>query len=180
MLLRSICASFVLCALAVPSARADDGDPARRAACAVWARERSFADSVARHDTAAFADHVDPDAVFDAAGDAPTRGRDAVVAAWRRVIAGEGVTLAWYPEHTAAGNGAAARVAWSSGPFLMTVDDGKGGTRRVVGTYRSVWRLGDDGRWRVLYDAGGDDRHAASDDDVTRFDAGNRAECPGN
>lgn len=153
--------------------------PTADIACAVWARELSFADSVTRHDVDAFADHVDVDAVFDAAGDAPTRGRDAVVAAWRPVIAGEGVVLAWYPARTTAGNGAAARIAWSSGPFLMTVDDGKGGTRRVVGTYRSVWRLGDDGRWRVLYDAGGDDRRDASEADAARFEAGRRAACPG-
>lgn len=174
---RSVVAFLMLAAGTSPAPSAAADGPAD-IACAVWARELSFADSVARHDADAFADHVDADAVFDAAGDAPKRGRDAVVEAWRGIVAGRGIALAWYPTRTAAGNGAAARIAWSSGPYLMTVDDGRGGKRRMAGTYRSVWRLGDDGRWRVLYDAGGDS-HPVDDAEAARFDAGRRADCPG-
>lgn len=155
------------------------GDPPIHAAeCAVWARELSFADSVARHDAAAFAAHVDPDAVFDAGGARPVRGRAAVVSAWSDIVAGKGVALVWYPTRTTAGTGAAATVAWSTGPYLMIATDAKGEVHRTTGTFRSVWRRDGHGRWRVLYDAGGNDRRAATADDVAAFEAGRRATCP--
>lgn len=146
--------------------------------CEVWARELSFADSVAAHDAAVFAEHVDPGAAFDAAGQVPTRGRDAILAAWKGLIAGDGVELAWYPTRTTVGAGNAAAVAWSSGPFLMTVTSPDGRKDRVTGTFRSVWQKGADGVWHVVYDAGGDDNRPATDADVEAFRAGRRESCP--
>lgn len=147
------------------------------AECAVWARELSFAGSVAAHDAAAFAEHVDPGAVFDAAGQAPTRGRDAILVAWKGLLAGDGVELAWYPTRTTVGSGNAATVAWSSGPFLVTAETPDGRKNRITGTFRSVWQKGADGIWHVLYDAGGDSR-PATDADVEAFRAGRRETCP--
>ena len=49
------------------------------AECEVWARELGFAASVAAHDAAAFAEHVDPGAVFGAGRERQARGREAVV-----------------------------------------------------------------------------------------------------
>ena len=71
--------------------------------CAVWTRELSFAATVARHDAEAFAGHLEPDAVFGAGSQARTRGREAIVERWRRIIEGKQVTIEWYPTRTTVG-----------------------------------------------------------------------------
>ena len=50
--------------------------------CEVWARELSFAKSVADHNAAAFAEHVHPDAAFGVERAVPTRGREAIATQW--------------------------------------------------------------------------------------------------
>lgn len=160
----------------VSAAEAPAPAPYSPAECAVWARELSFGDSLAAHDAAAFAEHLDSAAVFDAAGATPTRGREAIVAAWDGLIAGHGVELAWYPTRTTVGGDGS--IAWSSGPFLMISSPQGGERQRIVGTFRSVWQKNAAGVWHVVYDAGGDDSRPATDDDVAAFSAGRRETCP--
>ena len=50
-------------------------------ACEVWARETSFAQSVADHDAATFAAHLHPDAVFVGGNNRGTHGADAIARA---------------------------------------------------------------------------------------------------
>ena len=52
------------------------------AECEVWARELSFAQSVADHDAAAFAAHLEPDAAFAAESPQPQRGSDLIASRW--------------------------------------------------------------------------------------------------
>lgn len=143
--------------------------------CAVWARELSFADSVARHDAAAFAEHVEPGAVFGAGGDARSRGRDAIVERWRRIIEGRQVTIEWYPTQTTVGG--VDGIAWSEGPALVITDPGTPQQTYRLGRFRSVWRRGEDGTWRVLFDDG-DEARPATDEEVRAFRAGRRDTCP--
>src|SRR5262249_2567681 len=66
-----------------PAVFAADAQPGMTAVeCEVWNRERSFADSVDKHDRAAFTEHVHADAVFGAASASTQRGRDAILKAW--------------------------------------------------------------------------------------------------
>lgn len=143
--------------------------------CAVWAREVSFADSVARHDAEAFAEHVEPGAVFGAGGDARSRGRDTIVERWRRIIEGKRLTIEWYPTQTTVGG--VDGIAWSEGPALVITDPGTPQQAYRLGRFRSVWRRSEDGAWRVLFDDGDEPRPATAEE-VRTFRAGRRNSCP--
>jgi ketosteroid isomerase-like protein len=143
--------------------------------CAVWTRELSFADTVARHDAEAFAEHVEPGAVFGVGTDARSRGRDAIVERWRRIIEGKRLTIEWYPTQTNVGG--ADGIAWSEGPALVITDPGTPAERYQLGRFRSVWRRGEDGAWRVLFD-GGDEPRPATAEEARAFRAGRRDTCP--
>ena len=90
--------------------------PADVARCEVWARELSFAQSVADHDAAAFAAHLHPLAVFGVTRPNPQRGEREILDAWAGLIAGRETRLWWYPEHVHAGGDAS--IVSSSGPAL--------------------------------------------------------------
>ena len=143
--------------------------------CEVWARELSFAQSVADHDAAAFAEHVDADAAFSAESPQPLRGREAIAKAWSSLVAGTPVRLDWYPARvTIAG---ADDIAVSSGPAL--IEDPRAGAKprfRLAG-FHSVWHRGADGAWRVLFDDGIAPR-PATDAEVAAFHAGRQPVCP--
>ena len=168
-------------AVAVILAFAMQAAPASRAGgfsieeCAVWARELSFAGTVARHDAEAFAGHVEPDAVFGAGSPARTRGRDAIVERWRRIIEGERLTIEWYPTRTTVGG--VDGIAWSEGPALVVTDPGTPRQAYRLGRFRSVWRRGEDGAWRVLFDDG-DEPRPATEEEARACRAGRRESCP--
>lgn len=123
-------------------------------ACPAWERELSFADSVRRHDAAAFAEHVDPDAVFSVGSKTPLHGRTTIVERWAGLVSGKAGRLDWYPDRVTAAN--SGDLAWSTGPALFEVADGKGGTTAMLSRFSSVWRRNADGEWRVVFDSGSD------------------------
>ena len=177
--MRNLC---ILAVLALPSvaAQAQSAAPVEpapslsAAECAVWARETSFAQSVATHDTTAFAEHLHPQAVFGAKQPRPTRGRDAIAESWAGLIAGTKVILHWYPAMVAIGG--ESDIAYSSGPALYEAVDPKASPRYRIGAFQSVWHKGADGTWRVLFDDGIAPQ-PATDADVAAFHAG-RKPCP--
>jgi len=151
--------------------------PARMssAECEVWARELSFAQSVADHDAAAFASHVEPDAAFSAESPQPLRGRDEIARQWSGLIAGKSLLLSWYPTRTTIGG--VADVASSSGPALYE-DLRPGAKQRFrLGAFHSVWHRGQDGVWRVLFD-GGQEPVPATEAEAAAFKAGRQVVCP--
>ncbi|OOG64793.1 DUF4440 domain-containing protein [Rhodanobacter sp. B04] len=154
---------------AAPSSASD------RAACEVWQRELSFAQSVQRHDAAAFADHLRADAIFDANTAAPVRGRDAIRQHWAAIVAGKTVRLSWYPQHVAVADD--GRVANSSGAYLFEDPSPNAKPRYTIGRFSTVWRRDEDRVWRVAFD-GGDDGRPANDNEVAAFHAGLQARCP--
>ncbi len=121
--------------------------------CAVWTRELSFAQSVADHDAAAFAEHLLPDSTFIGGNGQPTTGREAIAAEWAGLIAGTGAVLQWYPDavHVAADG----RVALSRGPYWMQFTGKDGQVQRLAGRFISTGLRGDDGSWHVAFDGGG-------------------------
>jgi ketosteroid isomerase-like protein len=142
--------------------------------CAVWARELSFADSVAQHDAKAFAAHVHEGAVFSAKRPDPLRGRDAILEDWAHLIDGTAVKLWWYP--TAVAIGGEGDIAYSSGPALYESTDPKEPRKHSIGGFQSVWHKDAGGTWRVLFDDGIAPR-PANEADVAAFHAG-RKPCP--
>ena len=147
------------------------------AECAVWARESSFAQSVADHDAAAFAEHLGANAVFGASRPQPTRGRDAIAKRWAGIVEGKAVGLAWYPTRVTIASGDTGDVAWSSGPSLFEDRDPKAKDRYTIGGFHSVWHRGTDGVWRVLFDDGIEQK-PATQADIAAFHAGRQATCP--
>lgn len=143
--------------------------------CEVWARELSFAQSVADHDAVAFAAHLQSGAVFGASRPSPTRGRDAIAQRWAGIVEGKAVRLQWYPTRVTIGG--AKDVAWSSGPSLFEdlAPDAK--QRFSIGTFHSVWHRDADGVWRVLFDDGIEGRPVTSAEAMAFRDA-RRTTCP--
>ena len=147
--------------------------------CAVWQREASFARSVERHDTAAFAEHVHPGAVFNAGDPAADRGRDAIVRGWAGIIAGEPLVLRWRPGVVQIGGD--PDIALSKGPFILEDLRTGAASRWRVGQFQSVWvRDRTSGVWRVLFDAGtGPPRAVESLEAARRYVAANTPlDCP--
>jgi len=152
-------------------------EPMTAAECEVFARELSFAQSVADHDAAAFADHVDADTAFGAGSPTPQRGRATVVTAWNDIIVGKDLKLSWYPVRTTIA-GASPDIAVSNGPALFESLQPGMQPKYAIGGFHSVWRRGADGQWRVLFDDGVPPR-PASEEEVARFMAGRKASCQG-
>lgn len=143
-------------------------------ACPVWARELAFADSVRRHDLAAFGGFVDPDAVFGVTEKTQLRGRSVVIEQWKGIVAGEAIHLDWYPDRVMASN--SGDLAWSTGPVLLELPDGKGGWAPRVGRFASVWRKNADGEWRVAFD-GGANPVPATPEQVAAYKANRARPC---
>lgn len=145
------------------------------AECEVWARELSFAQSVADHDAAEFAAHLHPGAVFGAKGPQPQRGREAIAAAWAGIVDGERLKLSWYPTMVVIGG--EGDIAYSSGPALYEnlAPDAK--RRYSIGGFQSVWHKDPDGVWRVLFDDGVQPQ-AATETQAEDFRKGRQAVCP--
>lgn len=142
--------------------------------CEVWARETGFAKSVDDHDAAAFASHIDEGAVFGAKSPQPQRGRGDIAAAWAGLVAGDPLRLRWYPTMVAIdGSGT---LAYSSGPALYE-KAGEHGPDYRLGAFQSIWRLGNDGTWRVVFDDGIRPEPATAEQ-VEAFRKGQGAPCP--
>lgn len=164
-----LCAALTFLPAAQAAAPATAGDTAR---CEVWARELSFAQAVADHDADAFAAHLHPSAVFGVTRERPLRGAGEILAGWQGIIDGSALRLRWYPDRVHAGGD--GRIVSSSGPALY--QDPAGGSHRL-GRFNSVWQLGGDGVWRVVFDDGIDPK-PADDAQVQAFHAGRSTRCP--
>ena len=146
------------------------------AECEVWARELGFSKTVARHDHAAFAEHVHAGAVFDAGSPKPQRGRAAVLERWRTIIDGKEFALHWHPGHVAIGSD--PDIALSSGPAWVEDFDPKTTQRWTIMRYTSTWVRDADGRWRVMFDGSSASPKPATAEDIARLEASLPESCP--
>ena len=68
------------------------------------------------------------------------------------------------------------KLALSRGPYRVVSEDPEGNVVENWGTFNSIWRLNDDGQWRVVFDAGSP---AASEPDAdTRALLEQEDDCP--
>jgi ketosteroid isomerase-like protein len=106
---------------------------------------------MAAGDLERFADMVAPDAVFFGGG--ITEGRDAVVRDWAPFFEPDAsATLRWRPLHGEIASSGDLGYTW--GEFTSTVRDSEGPETVSTGSYVTVWRRGDDGRWLAVLDIG--------------------------
>ena len=111
--------------------------------------ELAFAASVRDRDQAAFADFIADDAVF--VGSSILRGKAAVVEAWRVFFAPDGPVLDWWPEVVELAED--GHLGLTRGPYELTVESAQQ-PEVSRGLFNSVWRLEEDGAWRIVFDAG--------------------------
>lgn len=128
----------------------------------VRCQEIGFSLSAENRDIEAFKSFLDDDARF--IGNSVVRGSEEIVAAWQMFFSDDGPTIAWRPQFVEVlddGN-----LALTRGPFRMVDKDPEGFQVEHWGTFNSVWRKSDDGKWRVIFDAG--NSAEAPPDDQTR------------
>ena len=113
------------------------------------AAEIAFAATVADGDLEAFASFLDEDAVFVSTG--VLRGREAIVQAWSAFFAEGAPELTWAPEVVEVRPDG---LGLSRGPYTLTVTAPDGSTTSSSGSFTSIWRRGEDGAWKVLFDSG--------------------------
>jgi ketosteroid isomerase-like protein len=167
----------LLSLLVAPAGLAAEPAGMTAAECQVWERERTFAESVDRHDRKAFAEHVHENAVFGAASPNVQRGRDAILKAWDGIIAGTDVKLEWRPQFVSLGTD--TNVAMSRGPFAITAKNDKGETKHAIGHFVSVWTRKDAASpWYVVLDGGGPPPTPATEDEAKKHLATAPASCP--
>jgi ketosteroid isomerase-like protein len=113
---------------------------------AVAEAERAFAASMAARDIKAFAARLADEAIFVGGATGPVlRGKAAIVDGWRKFFEGPAAPFSWEPDLVEVLE--SGTLALSSGP----VRDPAG---TVIGRFNSVWRLENDGAWRVVFDKG--------------------------
>lgn len=145
----------LLCLFVASNAFADLGDEVR-------CREIGFSKSAEERDIEAFRSFIDADARF--VSNTVLRGVDAVAEAWAVFFAVYGPSIKWRPQIVEVlENG---RLALSRGPYRVATTDTDGNLVENWGTFNSVWRLHDDGQWRVVFDAGSP--AVAAPDDATK------------
>ncbi len=131
-------------AAAVKSSTASAPPAAKSAADEVRATETAFAGTMAARDHAAFTAMLSEEAVFFGSTRV-LRGRAAVSEGWARFFEGPEAPFSWAPERVEVLE--SGRLALSTGPVF----DPAG---RRTGTFNSIWRREDDGRWRIVFDNG--------------------------
>ena len=106
--------------------------------------ERAFARTMAVRDHAAFVSFVSAEAVFFS-GTTPLRGRQAVANRWKAYYEKPDAPFSWEPETVEVLD--SGTLALSTGP----VRDPAG---KIIGTFTSIWRLEEPGKWRIIFDKG--------------------------
>ena len=143
-------------------------DPADEIRC----REIGFSQSAERRDVDAFRSYLDPDARFVSAR--VLRGIDEIAAAWQVFFEDDGPEITWRPQFVEVLED--GKLALSRGPYRVVGKDEDGKLQERWGTFNSVWRLHDDGQWRVVFDAGSP--AAAAPDTATRSLLDTPVACP--
>lgn len=106
--------------------------------------------AVAARDAASFAALLEEDAVF-AGGRRVSRGRAAVLEAWKPFLSEGGPRLRWAPVRS--GVAASHDLAFTTGRWTIEVGGKDRLAEHAEGEYATVWRRGPDRAWRVLLDA---------------------------
>ena len=113
--------------------------------------DRAFSAAVAGGGSEAWASWFTEDGAIVREGDGEIRGRADVQAAMASLDA-PGVRLTWDPIR--ADIAASGDLGWTTGGWVSEVTDAEGLVTTNQGVYVSIWRLQDDGTWKVAMDLG--------------------------
>jgi ketosteroid isomerase-like protein len=116
----------------------------------VRCREIAFSLSAEHGDAKAFTAFIDPDARF--VGNSVAHGIEQISEAWKVFFADDGPSIKWRPRFVEVLEDGG--LALTRGPYRMISIGEDGNPVERWGTFNSVWRLHDDGEWRVVFDAG--------------------------
>jgi ketosteroid isomerase-like protein len=108
--------------------------------------ERAFAATMADRNFDAFTAFLSDEAIFFA-GEKPLTGKQQIADAWKPFFQEPAAPFSWEPQTVVVLE--SGTLALSSGPVFDP--DGK-----HVGTFNSIWRLGPDGQWQIVFDKGSD------------------------
>ena len=112
--------------------------------------EIAFSQSVENKDRVLFGSMIDDDARF--VGSTALRGKENIVEAWSVFFQENGPELTWRPQFIEVLQG--EDLALSRGPYRMRSRDEDGKIVEEWGTFNSIWRRNDDGKWQIIFDAG--------------------------
>jgi uncharacterized protein (TIGR02246 family) len=119
--------------------------------------EREIRALVAEWSSAAEAKHAEHFATFYAAdgvlmvpGAPAIRGREAIEAAVREMMAAPGFHLTFSSDKVEVAR--SGELAAESGTYQLTTNDAQGNPQTEIGKYVVVWKKQADGMWKVAYD----------------------------
>ena len=140
----------------------------------VRCQEIRFSQSVETQSAELFASFIEADARF--VGGVVSRGTEEVAAAWSIFFAEDGPKIKWRPQIVEVLED--GTLALSRGPYKMTVTDEAGNISEHWGTFNSIWRLQDDGSWKVVFDAGSSAAEAPPKEVQDLLDQETTTSCP--
>ncbi len=128
----------------------------------VRCRETAFSQSAEQRDAEKFSSFIDADARF--VGNSVYRGVEQIVTSWQIFFTDDGPAIRWRPQFVEVLE--EGRLAFTRGPFRLTSVDDDGNPVESWGTFNSVWRLHDDGEWKVVFDAGSPPNQTPTEDQL--------------
>ena len=126
----------------------------------VRCREIGFSISAETRNAESFASFIDSDARF--VGNSVTHGPVAIAEAWSAFFSDNGPEIKWRPQFVEVLED--GTLVLTRGPYRMITTDENGEKTEHWGTFNSVWRLNDDGEWKVVFDAGNAAAEAPTED----------------
>jgi len=131
--------------------------PAQAQVASVNEAQAALIEALTKHDKAAFERVLDADPVFFLP--ALCQGREAVLKSWIIFVLPSNATMALSPiDAVVAGS---QDLAYTTGTYRFTAQNGGTTATVMAGTYMAVWRLAD-GRWSLKAFAGAGERAPAS------------------
>lgn len=109
--------------------------------------EQAFARTMSDRDFPAFVSFLSQETVFFS-GERVLRGSESVAEAWKPYFESDQAPFSWQPASVEVLD--SGSLALSTGPIL----DPQG---QCVGTFTSIWRLENDGAWKIVFDKGNRD-----------------------
>lgn len=117
--------------------------------------DETFCQAAIDHDESRFRALIADDATFGGGSPDQARGVDAIVKSWAPFLQAGGPSLTWKP--TRAEVLAGADIGYTVGTWERRTKTSEGGESVARGQYMTVWAKQPDGRWKAVFDAGGED-----------------------